>query len=334
MRKIFLAFLLLQVLIVHAQTLQSPDQFLGYKVGTKFTRHFKIVDYFKAVASAKPDMVKVEKYGETYEGRDLMLAFIALPENLQKLDAIRMNNLRMAGLAKDRMAPVTEGTPAIIWLSYNVHGNEPASSEAAMKVLYALVDPNNKDSKEWLKNVIIIIDPCINPDGRDRYVNWYNNAVGTKFNATPFAREHQEPWPQGRTNHYNFDLNRDWVTQTQPETRALASWIKEQAGNRHVVSMMDFHSTDKTVIYAPPLTAPSPTIDFLKALKTKFDTTLAHPPEWNYAHRADSGNSKSWALETLKAPGITVELWDQIPAADARALGAAAADALIEYFGQ
>jgi hypothetical protein len=98
--------------------------------------------------------------------------------------------------------------------------------------------------------------------------------------------------------------------------------------------MMDFHSTDKTVIYAPPLTSPSPTIDFLHALKTKFDTTLAQPPEWNYAHRADSGNSKSWALETLKAPGITVELWDQIPTADARALGSAAADALIEYFSR
>lgn len=237
MRKIFFAVLLLQTCIIHAQTLQSPDQFLGYKVGTKFTRHFKIVDYFKAVANAKPDMVKVEKYGETYEGRDLMLAYIALPENLQKLDAIRMNNLRLAGLTKDRMAPITENTPAIVWLSYNVHGNEPASSEAAMKVLYALVDPNNKDSKEWLKNVVVVIDPCINPDGRDRYVNWYNNAVGTKFNANPYAREHQEPWPQGRTNHYNFDLNRDWAWQTQIETKQRIKKYNEWLPQVHV----DYH---------------------------------------------------------------------------------------------
>ena len=101
MRKFFLLMLLAFACAVNAQTLQSPDDFLGYKVGTKFTRHNKIVDYFKAVAAAKPDMVKVEKYGETYEGRDLMLAFIALPENLQRLDAIRLNNLRLAGIAKN-----------------------------------------------------------------------------------------------------------------------------------------------------------------------------------------------------------------------------------------
>jgi hypothetical protein len=237
MRKIFLAALLLQVFVAHAQTLQSPDQFLGYKVGTKFTRHFKIVDYFKAVAAAKPDMVKVEKYGETYEGRDLMLAYIALPENLQKLEAIRLNNLRMAGVTKDKMAPVTDGAPAIVWLSYNVHGNEPASSEAAMKVLYALVDPSNKDTKEWLKNVVVIIDPCINPDGRDRYVNWYNNATGAIYNPNPYAREHQEPWPYGRTNHYNFDLNRDWAWQTQIETQQRIKKYNEWLPEVHV----DYH---------------------------------------------------------------------------------------------
>ncbi|MBG9375248.1 zinc carboxypeptidase [Panacibacter sp. DH6] len=237
MRKILLAFVFLGALHVQAQTVQSPDDFLGYKVGTKFTRHFKIVDYFKSVAQARPDMVKLEKYGETYEGRDLMLAFIALPENLQRLDAIRANNLRLAGIAKDKMAPQTEGMPAIVWLSYNVHGNEPSSSEAAMRVLYALADPANKETKEWLKNLVIIIDPCINPDGRDRYVNWYNNAAGKNFNAYPFAREHQEPWPQGRTNHYNFDLNRDWAWQTQIESQQRIKVYNQWLPQVHV----DYH---------------------------------------------------------------------------------------------
>lgn len=199
------------------------------------------------------------------------------------------------------------GIDAIVVLTRQ-HPPETSGQEAYRGFLERLLKRTDAPAIAFRARHRIIIAPMPNPDGVDRGY-WRLNAGGV-------------------------DLNRDWVTQTQPETRALASWIKEQAGNRHVVSMMDFHSTDKTVIYAPPLTAPSPTIDFLKALKTKFDTTLAHPPEWNYAHRADSGNSKSWALETLKAPGITVELWDQIPAADARALGAAAADALIEYFGQ
>ena len=179
MKKLSLVLLLLiNTFILTAQTLQSPEQFLGYKIGTRFTPHYKIVNYFNTVAQAKPSIVKVEKYGETYEGRDLILAYVASPENMQRLDAIRLNNLRLAGMTKDKMAPVVDGAPAIVWLSYNVHGNEPSSSEAAMMVLYALVDPNNTQTKEWLKNTVVIIDPCINPDGRDRYVNWYNTAVG------------------------------------------------------------------------------------------------------------------------------------------------------------
>lgn len=129
-----------------------------------------------------------------------------------------------------------------------------------------------------------------------------------------------------------MDLNRDWGKFTQPETKALSEFIKEQAGTRRVAAMLDFHSTDRTVIYAPPLDSPSPTIGFLTALKQKFDATLAQPPEWTYSHNPEGGTSKGWALDELKATGLTVELWDQISVTDAKALGAAAADAMIEYF--
>jgi hypothetical protein len=123
-------------------------------------------------------------------------------------------------------------------LSYNVHGNEPASSEAAMLTLFALLDPSNKKSAEWLEHVVVMIDPCINPDGRDRYVNWYNNAVGThSYNADQQAREHMEPWPSGRTNHYNFDLNRDWAWQTQVETKQRIPLYQQWYPQVHV----DFH---------------------------------------------------------------------------------------------
>jgi hypothetical protein len=139
---------------------------------------------------------------------------------------------------------LTEGTvedtkqPAIVWLSYNVHGNEPASSEAAMLTIYALLDPTNKKSAEWLEHVVVMIDPCINPDGRDRYVNWYNNAVGVNaYNADQQAREHMEPWPAGRTNHFNFDLNRDWAWQTQVETQQRLPLYQQWYPQVHV----DFH---------------------------------------------------------------------------------------------
>jgi len=215
MRKIFavVSFCII-ALQSFAQNLQSPEQFLGYKIGANYTRHYKIVEYLKAVAAAKPDMVKVEQYGTTNEGRELLLAYVALPENLQNLEAIRKNNL---SLLKDKNAAVNN--PVIVWLSYNVHGNEPSSSEAAMQTLYALVNPANTQTKEWLKNVVVIIDPCINPDGRDRYVNWFNSMKGKEYNVDPQSREHREPWPGGRSNHYNFDLNRDWAWQTQIESQ-------------------------------------------------------------------------------------------------------------------
>jgi hypothetical protein len=221
-------------IIANAQV-QSPEQFLGYKVGTKYTPHWKVVSYFQQVAAASPATVKLEKYGETNEGRPLMLAFIATPENLQRLEDIRKNNLRLSGTLTDK--PADENAPPIVWLSYNVHGNEASSTEASMLTLYALVNPAETKTKEWLKNTVVVIDPCINPDGRDRYVNWYNTVVGKNMNVSAISREHSEPWPGGRSNHYNFDLNRDWAWQTQIETQQRMKVYNQWLPQVHV----DFH---------------------------------------------------------------------------------------------
>src|SRR6185369_245158 len=182
----------LTILISINAQLKSPDDFLGYRLGTHFTPHWKVVDYFKYVASNSPSMVKLQEYGQTNEGRPLMVAFISTAENIQNLENIRKNNLRLANQSLDKMA-ANENGPVVVWLSYNVHGNEASSTEAAMKTLYALVDPSNTKTKEWLKNEVVIIDPCINPDGRDRYVNWFNSVVGKNPNASLSAREHEEP---------------------------------------------------------------------------------------------------------------------------------------------
>ncbi len=236
MKKLLLVSLFFIVAIISfAQGLQSPEQYMGYKIGTRYTRHHKVVEYFHAVAQTKPDMVKVEKYGETNEGRELMLAFVSSPENIQKLESIRSNNLALAGMGNTKAN--TGSAPAIVWLSYNVHGNETSSSEAALMTLYALVDPDNAQTKEWLRNTVVVIDPCINPDGRDRYVNWFNSMVGVNYNADPASREHAEPWPGGRTNHYNFDLNRDWAWQTQIETQQRLKKYNQWMPQVHV----DFH---------------------------------------------------------------------------------------------
>jgi len=217
--------------------LKSPDEFLGYKIGTRYTPHWKIVSYFQDVAANASANVKLEQYGQTNEGRPLLLSFISSADNISKLEQIRLNNLRLANISKDRAAPIEEGAPALVWLSYNVHGNETSSSEAAMMTIWALVDPANTKTKEWLKNTVVIIDPCINPDGRDRYVNWFNSIVGKNMNPSLNAREHREPWPGGRTNHYNFDLNRDWGWQTQIESQQRMKMYNQWLPYVHV----DFH---------------------------------------------------------------------------------------------
>ena len=146
---------------------KSPEQYLGYELGDKFTRHHQVVSYFKDLAE-NSDQVKLTEYGRTYEERPLLLAFVSTKENLDKLEEIRTDNLKRAGLLEG--SPI--GETGIVWLSYNVHGNESSSTEAAIATIYELVRPGS-DKKDWLENTVVIIDPCINPDGRERYVNFY-----------------------------------------------------------------------------------------------------------------------------------------------------------------
>ncbi|MGB1231579.1 MAG: M14 metallopeptidase family protein [Winogradskyella sp.] len=213
-----------------AQHIQSPSEFLGYEIGTQFSRHHQVIDYFKSVAKALPKQVKLEQYGKTNERRPLYLAYLSSEENLKNLETIRKNNLKNAGLL--------DGEPnaanvAIVWLSYNVHGNEASSSEAALLTLYKLLT----ERKDLLKNTVVIIDPCINPDGRDRYVNWYNETKSTPYDIDRKASEHNEPWPGGRPNHYLFDLNRDWAWATQVETQTRLKVYNKWMPHIHV----DFH---------------------------------------------------------------------------------------------
>ncbi len=219
--------------LASAQSLQSPSEFLGYKLGDQFTPYYRVVEYYKYIATASKN-IKLQEYGKTNEGRPLMAAFIASDENIGKLDDIRKNNLRLAGI-ESGVADAKQ--PAIVWLSYNVHGNEVVSTEASMQTIYDLVDPANSRTKVWLQNTVVIIDPCLNPDGRERYVNFYNSTKNSIPDPVSFSREHKEPWPGGRSNHYYFDLNRDWAWQTQMETQQRMALYNQWLPEVHV----DFH---------------------------------------------------------------------------------------------
>lgn len=248
-----------------AQNLQTPKQFLGYELGDRFTRHHRVVEYFQHVANARPNNVKFLQYGETYEHRPLVITIVGSEENIKNLDQIRLDNLKRTGFESG--APSSK--VAIVWLSYNVHGNEANSMEASMKTIFDLADPSNAKTQEWLKNTVVIIDPCINPDGRDRYANFYNQYGNSPANSNGDSKEHHEPWPGGRANHYLFDLNRDWAWQTQTESQARIKLYNQWMPHVHV----DFHeqSYSSPYYFAP---AAEPLHEVITKWQREFETMI------------------------------------------------------------
>ncbi len=233
MKKLSLFALIVFPISVAVAQLQSPPQFLGYATGEQFTTTNQIYQYAEHVAQQVPSQVKIINYGKTYERRALMTMVIGSEENMKNLEQIRTDHLKSIGMLSGQPAQKTR--PPFLWMSYNVHGNEAVNSEAAIKVMYELL--RTPAGEKILKNAIVIIAPCLNPDGHDRYVNWYNQKVGRLPNPNPSAWEHAEPWPGGRYSHYLYDPNRDWAWQTQEITRQLITlyhqWMPQLHGDFH-----------------------------------------------------------------------------------------------------
>ena len=222
--------------------IESPESFLGYPIGSEHTRHDNIVSYFKNIAE-KSDRAILTFYGKTHEGRKLPMLIVSSPENLKNIDQIQKRHLMF-------MDPNSEIEPSekdllIINLAYNVHGNEPSSSEAALLSAYTLSSSNNKDILRFLESSIIFIDPAINPDGRDRHTQWVNSYKASPLVNDPNDAEHNEYWPRGRTNHYWFDLNRDWLLAINPESQGKLNWYHQWYPN--VVT--DFHEMGSQSTY-------------------------------------------------------------------------------------
>lgn len=250
MRLLIFGWLLLAGAAVFGQV-KSPSDFLPHDLGETFTPHHLLVDYFEHVAEESP-RVTLEEYGRTNEGRPLMMAFISTENNLARLEAIRENNLRAAKMLPGEVDEALRDI-AIVWLSYSVHGNEAAGSEASMKVLATLADTDDARVTQWLENTVVIIDPSLNPDGYNRYSNWYRQMSNRHPDPNPFSREHQEPWPGGRVNHYLFDLNRDWAWQTQVESQQRMVKYKQWMPHIHA----DIHEQGYTSpYYFAPAAAP------------------------------------------------------------------------------
>jgi Zinc carboxypeptidase len=190
----------------------TPEQFLGYAIGTQHTRHDKIVAYFQKLDELS-DRMTTRIIGKTFEKREQITALFTSPQNHARIEEIRKTHL------SGQMSGNTENVPLVIHLGYNVHGNEPSSSEAAMLTAYYIVASQSDEATRWMNDMVITMDPVINPDGRDRHTHWANMHKAEPAVADPLDREHTEIWPGGRFNHYWFDLNRDWFLGTFPETR-------------------------------------------------------------------------------------------------------------------
>jgi hypothetical protein len=237
-----------------------PDAVLGYPLGSRFTPWDRMVDYLEKVAAASP-RVKMWSYGHTYEGRPLELLAISSPENLARLEEIRRDHLRLSdpgALTEGEKDRLTRSLPLLVWLAYGVHGNESSSSEAALGAVYALA-AGQGDIEELLRNTVVLVDPLVNPDGRERYITSFGQRRGEEPNPHRAAAEHWEPWPGGRQNHYLIDLNRDWAWASQQETRfriaAYRSWEPQV--------FVDFHemSSESSYFFPPSADPVHPQID-------------------------------------------------------------------------
>ncbi len=214
----------------------SPKKFLGYELGEEFTVYAHVAQYHRALATASP-RVLYNEYGETYEGRPLINLVISSEDNIRNIDKIQKDHTNLQGSAFAAQA-VINNQPVFTSFSYNIHGNEASSSEAAMQVAYRMATATDKETLDILKNSVIIMYICINPDGRDRYVYWYKTSKRLKRpGVEPRDMEHYEGWPGGRTNHYWFDLNRDWIWGVHPESRGHTGEYQKWMPQIHV----DYH---------------------------------------------------------------------------------------------
>lgn len=219
----------------------TPEQFLGYPVGSHYTRHDQILAYFRELERVSP-RVHTQIIGKTYEERPLMIATITSPANYARLEQIRQEHRQLVDPSKPLGNP---NQPVVVYLGYSVHGNETSSGEAALLTGYYLAACQNAETERWLQEAVVFIDPALNPDGRDRAANWHNSYKSFPNVADPLDKEHQEIWPNGRSNHYLCNLNRDWLSATQVESQARLDFFHQWYPNVHI----DFHEMGANSTY-------------------------------------------------------------------------------------
>jgi hypothetical protein len=223
-----------------------PDSTLGVEVGTWHARPDQLVAYFEKL-DAVSERMRVEQIGLTYERRPLLNVYVSSPRNLARLDEILDEHAQLSDGDVTDLEVVN--MPVVVYLGYSIHGNESSGSNAALLVGYHLAAARGDEIETLLDQTLIVLDPSLNPDGLARFAQWANQNRGRVPVADPRSREHVEPWPNGRTNHYGFDLNRDWLLAVHPESQARIRQFQRLRPNL----LADFHemATDGTYFFQP-----------------------------------------------------------------------------------
>ncbi len=232
-------------------TIPAPDSVLGYALGSQATRHADVLRYFQTLAEKSP-LLRVEPFGETFEKRKMIYAVISSRENLSRLSEIRTNMEKLASgkLSAAEADALAERLPAIVWLAYTVHGNELSGSEAAMQVAYHLAAGKDEATEKLRRELIVIIEPVENPDGRERAIQQFVQWSGAVPNPDAQSLNHTGTSPSGRFNHYLFDMNRDWLALVSPESQARVKAIQAW----HPQLIVDAHEMGsyQTYYFNPP----------------------------------------------------------------------------------
>lgn len=196
--------------VTYLENVPAPEAVIGHVIGTRHTLPHQVVEYYRSIAE-RSNRVSLGKHGQTYENRPLIHAIVTSPENHARIEEIRQANLLLSERPEEVSQDLLARMPAVVNMGFSIHGNEASGTEAAMLLIYHLAAGQGAPVDEVLQNLVIIIDPSLNPDGRSRFANWVNRYRGEKAVSDPQDMEHNEPWPGGRTNHYWFDMNRDWL---------------------------------------------------------------------------------------------------------------------------
>ncbi|MFU8859268.1 MAG: M14 family metallopeptidase [Cyclonatronaceae bacterium] len=233
--------------VTYNADIPTPQSVFGFEVGEWHVRHDLLREYMVAVAEAS-DRVTITGFGRTYEGRKQVMLTITSPRNQANIEQIRERHLQLTDPARSGELDV-EAMPAVVWMGYSVHGNEPSGSNAAPLAAYYFAAAQGPEIDEILDNTVILLDPSINPDGLDRFASWANTNKSFHQNTDPNTREHRENWPGSRTNHYWFDLNRDWMPIQHPSSRGRIAMYNHWMPN----VLTDHHEmgTNSTFFFQP-----------------------------------------------------------------------------------